>query len=183
LICSYNQSTPEKPGLLEHFDVRVLFHELGHAIHHLVERTKYATGQSSDFGEIPSNMLEHFVWIPEVMVRLSRHYTTLPSFQPGGGGQEPATIPLDLARGVARTKKLNQASGLLGLLTVAMFDLAIYTPRTHGEATSMDTTALWNEMRRRYLPYAAPEDKNVFGQAQFTGLFRGWDVACFKYIM
>ena len=105
-----------------------MFHELGHAIHHLVERTKYALGQSRDFGEIPSKMLEHFVWLPEVMVRLSRHVSTLPEFASSGmGSQDDPKMPLDLACALARSKTLNSALGLLNLMQPAMFDLAIYT--------------------------------------------------------
>jgi metallopeptidase MepB len=169
--------------------VRILFHELGHAIHHLVSRTKYATKHSRDFGEIPSNMLEHFIWIPEVMSRLSRYYKTLPDFKPKGEGDNPGdiaegtTIPMNLARAMARTKTLNKATGLLGLMQPALFDLTIYSPKTSEEAKSMDTTAMWNKLSCQYLPYHFPENESMFGHASFSPHFRGTDVGYFKYIM
>lgn len=72
-------------------------------------------------------MLEHFIWIPEVTVRLSNHYTSLPAFR-SRDKVENTKFSLDLARAVARTKSLNAATGLLGLLQSAMFDLA-FTPQ------------------------------------------------------
>jgi metallopeptidase MepB len=164
-----------------------LFHELGHAIHHLVERTKYARGQSRDFGEIPSNMLEHFVWIPEVMQRLSQHYSTIPFFQLAAENtnrdarQPGAIMPLELARAVARTRTLNQASGLLNFVQGAMFDLAIYTPKTHQDAINMDTTAIWDDTKRKYLICKHAEGSP--GQASVSLFFRGCDAAYFKYLM
>jgi len=167
-----------------------LFHELGHAIHHLSERTKYAMGHSRDFGEIPSNMLEHFIWIPDVMVRLSRHYTTLPGYrledskQMDSPAAEESTIPLSLARAVSRTQNLNQATGLLGLMQPAIFDLAIYAPETHEQAASIDIVSTWNKSTSECFPYRQPmNDEDDFGPAAFDALFRGWDVAYFKYVM
>ncbi|KAK1749430.1 hypothetical protein QBC47DRAFT_441977 [Echria macrotheca] len=164
LVCSY-------PDLLPHRDVRIIFHELGHAIHHLVERTKYAMGQSKDFGETPSKMLEHFVWLPEVMVRLSRHR------------QDDSKLPQDLANALAKSKTLNLAVRLLGLMQPAMFDLAIYTPKSANEASSIDTTAIWNQSRNKCLPYKDVEGEELFGQASFSPAFRGYDAGYFTYVM
>jgi metallopeptidase MepB len=58
-----------------------MFHELGHAIHNIVSRTKYAIPHSRDFIEIPSIMLEHFTWIPEVLTILGKRYTCLENSQ------------------------------------------------------------------------------------------------------
>lgn len=123
------------------------------------------------------------------MVRLSRHYKTLPAFSPSSSGQnstdveESATIPLDLARAVARTKTLNDATGMVGSVQRALFDLAIYTPKTHEEAMGMDLTAMWNKAQHIYLPYKYPENEKLFGLASFSSFFRGYDAAFFTYAM
>lgn len=187
LICSYPESTAERPSLLQHRDVRILFHELGHAIHHFADQTKYATGQSRDFGEIPSVMLEHFIWLPDVMVRLSRHYTTLSTHSYGDDGgddvTESATIPLELARAVAKTKTQNAATGWLSLMQRALFDLVVHTPESQEAAAAIDTTAIWNETKSQCLPFKFPDDEVMFGQASFSSFFRGYDAAYFTYLM
>jgi len=198
LVCSYPESTHERPSLLSHRDVRIIFHELGHAIHHLLERTKYALGQSRDFGEIPSKMLEHFVWVPEVIVRLSRHVSTLPGFAAAASGENASEarsqddspeikMPLELARALARSKTLNHATGLLSLMQPAIFDQAIYTPANAEQASVMDTTKIWNQTREQCLPYkdrdAKSNDVELFGQASLSLAFRGYDANYFTYVM
>ncbi len=132
-------------------------------------------------------MLEHFIWLPDVMVRLSRHYTTLPAYYHGGRREEDvierAAIPLDLARAVAKTKNQNAATGWLSLMQPALFDLVIHTPETHEAAAAMDTTAIWNETKSQCLPFSFPKDEVMFGQAAFSPLFRGYDAAYFTYVM
>ncbi len=126
-------------------------------------------GQSRDFGEIPSNMLEHFIWIPDVMVRLSKHYTKLPAYSQSTGQVAGGdAIPLPLAQAVARTKTLNQATGLIYLMLPALYDLAIYTPKSHTDTVEMDTTAVWDEISSRYLPYEHCVGEGLAGQASFS---------------
>ena len=178
LVCSYPQSVSDKPSLLPHRDVRILFHELGHAIHHLVDQSQLASGQSRDFYEIPSKMLEHFVWVPDVIIRLSKHYTAL-----GKSSTPDNAMPEELAQAVARTKLVGKATGLMSFIHPSLFDLAIHTPQSHQEAIDLDTTTLWNEMRCQYAPYQAPTEERIFGQASFSALFRGYDVGYFTYVM
>lgn len=53
--------------------------ELGHSIHDLVARTKYARFHgfqvALELGEGIGMMLEQWCWLPEVLKSLSRHYT------------------------------------------------------------------------------------------------------------
>jgi metallopeptidase MepB len=80
-MCSFAKPTSKKPSLLKHDEVELLFHELGHGIHDLVAKTKYAYFHGPmtviDFGETPSQMLEHWCWIPERMKNLSHNYSYL----------------------------------------------------------------------------------------------------------
>lgn len=54
---------------------------MGHALHDLLAKTKYACfhGYNTvlDFREMPSNLLENWCWMKEILKSLSCHYTTL----------------------------------------------------------------------------------------------------------
>lgn len=68
LAISIQELTATKPTLVRHRSVVTMFHELGHGIHCLVGRTRFAetygTKTSRDFVEIPNPMLENFCWDP-----------------------------------------------------------------------------------------------------------------------
>lgn len=173
-----------------------MFHELGHAIHHLVARTKYAMLFSRDFIEIPSIMLENWIWIPEVLVGLSRHKF----FLERSGGSPPTsslptgeqaaqqteeTLPLALAEAVCRTKASDRAHTILSQVQPALFDLAIHSPADHQAARDMDTTALWHQSRKDVLPYVFhnSDKESGFGQGGFPHVFRKYDAGYFAYPM
>lgn len=77
----------DKPALLRFSDMQTLFHELGHAMHCLCTVTRYSMlswawpmvpwpgGVEQDFLEVPSMALEKFACEPELLSRVSRHYS------------------------------------------------------------------------------------------------------------
>ena len=85
MMANLTQSTEEKPTLLDLHDVKLLFHELGHAIHALFGATPFVdvsgTNVVKDFIEAPSQMLEFWLDEPEVLQAISSHYQTGHSLQ------------------------------------------------------------------------------------------------------
>jgi metallopeptidase MepB len=166
-----------------------MFHELGHAIHNIFSRTKYAIPYSRDFIEIPSLMLENWIWIPEVLISLGRHYTCLEDghlAKEKEGDQDATvdrTLPRSLAEDVARTKTLNKAEDILAQIHPALFDLAIHTPSDHNPAMEMNTTSLWNRTKQkvRTPSFGDNPDDWGFGQAGFPHIFRKYDAGYFAY--
>lgn len=177
---------PETPTLLLMSHLCTVFHELGHAIHNLCSRTKYGIAHFRDFIEIPSLMLEHWIWDPEVLTTIGMHYTCL------GNSQRPAdsligavdcTIPRELIMAVCRTKNLHKAREVLIEVQRAIFDLIIHTPRNTMTATNIDTTFLWNGRREDVvgLPLGLAGESTGFAQAAFGHIFRAYDAGFFAY--
>ncbi|KAI7365071.1 hypothetical protein KC354_g5185 [Hortaea werneckii] len=69
LLCNFDKPKENSHRYLQHHEVVVLFHELGHGIHDLVAKTEFAlfhgASTAEDFNEAPSHMLEHWCWHPK----------------------------------------------------------------------------------------------------------------------
>lgn len=153
LVCNFSKPTPTKPSLLKHDEVTTLFHELGHGIHDLAGRTKYArfhgTSTVRDFVEAPSQMLENWCWTPSQIKALSSHYET---------GQP---IPDDLIKKQIATKHVNDALFNLRQLHFGIYDMKVHAPENHETIEKLDLTKLYNELRAELCGFAGPE---TFGE-------------------
>lgn len=183
---------PSRPTLLQHNEVKTLFHELGHGIHHLVSRTKYALSHSRDFVEIPSIMLENFIWVPEILVRLGKHYSCLNSEDAinwdsasresdGQAAKVSARLPQSLAQAMACTKNVNAAHDMLAQIRLALFDLIIHAPTEGRTATNDETTLLWHKLRRDIIGLQDGGSMNA-GQAGFQHIYKNYDAGYFGYV-
>ena len=69
-----------EPTLLSLDDARTLFHEFGHGLHGLLSDVTYpsisGTSVSRDFVELPSQLYEHWLMVPEVLQRFALHHET-----------------------------------------------------------------------------------------------------------
>ena len=76
-VCNFAKSNP---ALLSYDDARTLFHEFGHALHQMLSNVTYesvsGTSVARDFVELPSQLYEHWLEVPEVLGEFATHAST-----------------------------------------------------------------------------------------------------------
>jgi thimet oligopeptidase len=142
LVCNFPKPAAGAPALLDHGEVRTFFHEFGHLLHHVLGGHVRWAGQSGvatewDFVEAPSQMLEEWVWEPDVLAGFARHLETA------------APIPAELVR---RMKAADEyGKGLM--VRQQMFYAATSLELHRRDPGKLDTTALVAELQERYTPF------------------------------
>jgi peptidyl-dipeptidase Dcp len=107
-----------EPVLISWDDATVLFHEFGHALHGLLSDVQYptlsGTNVARDYVEFPSQLLEHWLSVPQVLDRFARHHAT----------NEP--IPPDLVAKIDRARRFNQGFATVEYLASALIDMRLH---------------------------------------------------------
>jgi peptidyl-dipeptidase Dcp len=129
-VCNFSKPAAGEKALLSFDDARTLFHEFGHALHGLLSNVTYpllsGTSVSSDFVELPSQLYEHWLEVPEILQQYARHAAT----------SEPMPKPL-LDRLLA-TRTFNQGFATVEYTACALVDLDIHAL---AEPAALDVTA------------------------------------------
>ncbi len=107
------------PSLLRHDDVVTLFHEMGHAIHHLFSECKEygvsgVNGIAWDTVEFPSQFLENFAYEKGVLQKFALHHES---------GEPMSGELLDKIKG---SKNFQSALGILRQIEFALFDMRLH---------------------------------------------------------
>ena len=79
-VCNFAKPEDGQPALLSYDDARTLFHEFGHALHQMLSDVTYdsisGTSVARDFVELPSQLYEHWLEVPEVLAEFATHAET-----------------------------------------------------------------------------------------------------------
>ena len=126
IVCNFPSSDEENPSLLRHDDVVTLFHEMGHAIHHILSDVQQigvsgVNGVQWDAVEYPSQFLENFAYEPEVLRLFARHYQT------------DEMLSEILIAQLIHAKNFQSALSMLRQLEFSMFDLQIHSKLYQGQ--------------------------------------------------
>ena len=117
-VCNFAKPSEGKPALLSYDDARTLFHEFGHALHQMLSDVYYesvsGTSVARDFVELPSQLYEHWLEVPEVLSEFATHAET----------GEP--MPQDLLDKVLVASTYDMGFSTVEYVASALVDLAFH---------------------------------------------------------
>lgn len=158
VIANFPQSSGEKPALLLRNDVNTFFHEFGHAVHALCGATQMngfsGTSTKRDFVELPSQMLEEWLWQPEVLKRVSGHYKS---------GEK---LHDELIAAIIKIKNLDTGLAIKRQLSLAYLSLACFNERIDD-----DMKREYQLLFERLMPYQeyCPEENFIASFGHLMG--------------
>ncbi|MDD3356047.1 MAG: M3 family metallopeptidase [Dysgonamonadaceae bacterium] len=124
-VGNFTRSTPEAPSLLTLDEVETLFHEFGHALHGMLSNVNYSglsgTSVPRDFVELPSQVMEHWAFHPEVLKLYAKHYET---------GE---VIPDSLIEKMDAASKFNMGFITTEFTAAALMDMDYHTQKEQRE--------------------------------------------------
>ena len=136
MVCNFADGVDGQPALLTHDDVITLFHESGHALHHLLTQVTEKdvsgiNGVEWDAVELPSQFMENFCWEWDVLRHMTAHVKT----------GEP--LPRALFDKMVAAKNFQAGMQTLRQVEFALFDMLLHTQA----APSGDYLALLQQVR------------------------------------
>ncbi len=126
IVCNFPASTEENPSLLRHDDVVTLFHEMGHALHHMLSTVDEngvsgVNGVEWDAVEFPSQFLENFAYEPEVLRLFAKHH------------ESNEILSEVMIEKLVRAKNFQSAMGMLRQLEFSIFDFKLHLSLYQGD--------------------------------------------------
>ena len=160
VLANFPKPGADKPALLQRNDVITFFHEFGHAIHSLLGATQMigfsGTHVKTDFVEMPSQMLEEWMWSPEIIKKVSSHFQT----------GEPLSD--EVIQKIRTLKNFDSGYWVQRQLSFALLSLEYYLAGEH-----KDTHAIKQKIFERLNPHVVfiPEDnfESSFGHLMGYG--------------
>jgi peptidyl-dipeptidase Dcp len=133
-VMNFAKPAAGEPALLSLDDARTLFHEFGHALHGMISDVTYpslsGTSVSRDFVELPSQLFEHWLTVPEILETHARHYRS----------GEP--IPKALLDKVLAARTFDAGFGAVEFTASALVDMAWHTPGDKGDPAEFEAETL-----------------------------------------
>ncbi len=166
-VCNFSPPVGDKPSLLTYEQVSTLFHEFGHALHALCNKTTYPSLAYPpwDFIELPSQIMEHWCAEPEVMKIYARHYKT------------NEVIPQELIEKLQNSSLFNQGFITLEYLAACYLDLNWHTL---SEPIEMDTESFEDSYLKKI--GLIPEIISRYRSTYFAHIIGGYDAGYYAYI-
>ena len=160
IVANFAPSSEDSPSLLRPNDVETLFHEAGHALHHLLSKVEESfvsgiNGVEWDAVEFPSQFLENFAYEESVLQMFAHHHKT---------GE---LLPKEMIKKLKISKNFQSALAMLRQIEFALFDMLIHLKRYNAK----EVQNILNETREE-IAVIKPPKYNKF-QWGFAHIFAG----------
>ena len=169
-VGNFSKPTADRPALLSLEEVETMFHEFGHALHGLLSDVTYpkiaGTSVARDFVELPSQIMEHWAFEPEVLRSYARHFQT---------GE---VIPDELITKIEKSGHFNQGFATVEYLAASYLDMDWHTLREpiEHDANLFEEQAL---ARIDLMPEIASRYRSPYFRHIFSG---GYSAGYYAYI-
>ncbi|HAN17512.1 MAG TPA: peptidase M3 [Bacteroidales bacterium] len=166
MVCNFTRPNGDTPALLSVDEVETLFHEFGHALDGLFAKTSYPAGFIAwDFVELPSQIMEHWAFEPEVLKMYAVHYQT---------GE---IIPDALIEKLQSSAKFNQGFALTEVLAASLLDMKFHVITEPVENLNV------MEFEKEYLNSIGliPEIYSRYRSTYFRHVMGGYDAGYYAY--
>jgi len=162
-VCNFAKSDP---ALLSYDDARTLFHEFGHALHQMLSDVRYerlsGTNVARDFVELPSQLYEHWLEVPEVLGEFATHVET------------GAPMPKEMLDKVLKAANFDMGFQTVEYVASALVDLAFHegTPPADPMAKQAEVLAELGMPQAITMRHATPQFAHVFaGDGYSSGYY------------
>jgi thimet oligopeptidase len=166
MVANFPKPNAANPSLMSHGEVETFFHEFGHIMHFTLTKARYRAqagfNVAMDFVEAPSQMLENWVWDPDMLVRLSKHYKT------------GHPMPKDLIKRIIDARLFGEAWSVRSQLVLASLDLTIHTKGAR------DPVKLYAELDKKLMGITPPARQLWI--AGFGHIAHGYDAGYYGYL-
>lgn len=119
VIANFAKPTDTQPSLLKRSEVQTFFHEFGHALHAILGSTQVislsGTSTKTDFVELPSQMLEEWLWDKDILKQVSCHYQTGES------------LPDEMIAAVLASKDITSGYWVIRQAFLSLFSLSCFS--------------------------------------------------------
>lgn len=163
VVCNGSKPDESIPSLLDFDDVVTLFHEFGHALHHILTEVKYPSvagieGVPWDGVELPSQYMEFFAYEKQTIAKISKHYKT---------GEK---LPDEMFEKLISSKNFGSGMAMLRQCEFSLWDILTHTQ-------DKDTYEILQEVRQKTALIPATKENrflNTFGHIFGGGYAAGY---------
>ncbi|MGN1225873.1 MAG: M3 family metallopeptidase [Candidatus Cryptobacteroides sp.] len=160
LVTNFTKPSASKPSLISHYELTTLLHEFGHSLNAILSEGRYGslttTNVSTDFVELPSQIMENWAFETEFLQSFAKHY------------QSGEVIPNELIEKIIATKNYNSAYFQVRQLNFGYLDMAWNTLET---MTEQDVLSFETEATSRCSLLPGVEGACI--STAFTHIFTG----------